>query len=176
MARVGVIRTDVGKVHLTDLEPVSQWAPSVEPMGQERAIAYPDPSVASNSHQSVEEILAADSNGLTAVEVVATAPLVIARALPPGGSINVAASNLNFDYSGVDAAAFDFAGANMDAGTVIAVADELAPSIVETGTFLLSFDHGVVAGYLDSAYSYSGSAGAAIDVVDDDGSTAFTLP
>jgi len=176
MARIGVIRTDVAQVHVSDLEPVSQWAPSVEPLGQERAIARPVPGTASNSHQSVEEILAADSNGLTAAEITATAPLIIARGLPSGGPINVSKTNLDFDYSGIDAAAFDFAGANMDADTATALAEELAPSFVETGVFLLSFDHGVIHGYRDSGFEYGGTAGAAVGVVDDDGSTAFSLP
>lgn len=176
MARIGVIRTDVDKVHLTDLEPVSQWAPSVEPLGQERAVARPVPDVSCNSGQCIETILAADSNSLTAAQITATAPLIIARALPAGGPVDVTDTNLNFDYSGVDAAAFDFNGSNMDAGTATALADELAPSFVETGVFCLSFDHGVIAGYLDSNYEVGGTTGSAVGVIDDDGSTTFTLP
>jgi hypothetical protein len=176
MARIGVIRSDVGKLNIHDLEPVSQWAPSVQPRGQERLVARPDPKVGTNTYYSVETILDADSHNLTSAQIVATAPLIIARGLPLGGSINVTKSNLDFDYSGVDAAAYNFAGNNMDTNTYNALIAELAPSFVETGVFLLSFDHGSIAGYKRSTFSARSSTGAAIGVVDSDGTTPFTLP
>ena len=176
MARLGVIRSDVGSLFVADLEPVSQWAPSVEPLGQERYIARPNPTVATNSTKSVATILAADTAGLTEVQIAATAPLIIARGLPLGGAINVTKTNLDFDYSGIDANAFNFAGTPMNAGTATALMAELAPSFVETGVFMLSFDHGTVAGMKSASFTYKGSAGAAIGVVQDDGVTAYTLP
>ena len=64
----------------------------------------------------------------------------------------------------------------MNAGTVIKVAEEVAPTLIETGLFMLSFDHGVIGGLMNPAFSYLGVTAAALDAVADDGSTPYTLP
>jgi hypothetical protein len=176
MARIGVVRSDVGGLDMHDLEPVAQWAPSIEPRGQERKIHRPNPLVATNTVKSVAAALALDSHSLTAAQIAATAPLIVARALPLGGAVNVAKTNLDFNYSGLVGAAFDFATHPMDAGTAVYIQDECAPSFVETGVFLLSFDHGTISKFKSASYAAYGSVGAAIKVVDVDGSTPFVLP
>jgi hypothetical protein len=175
MARIAVVRTDVGSIMMADLEPVSQWAVSVEPKGQERNIRRPDPATASNSIYSTVAILLKDSNALTAAQAAATAPLLIARGIPTTGAVVMTAANLNFNYHGVNSAAFDFASHNMDTATYNLLMDELCPGFVETGVFQLSFDHGVIAGFRKATYTAKGVTGAAIQVVADDGTTAYHI-
>jgi hypothetical protein len=173
MARIGVIRTDVGAVFLTDIETVSQWAASLEPRGQERRVYRPNPEVATNTFYSIVDILLADALNLTAAEAAAAAPLLILRALPTTGTINVSQANIEFDYSGIDAAAGDLSG-GIEATTYQNLVDELAPNFVETGVFLTSFNSGVISKYADATFSVEGVAGAAIEVVSsDDGVTPF---
>lgn len=63
---------------------------------------------------------------------------------------------------------------------VTAVQDLVAPSLVETGPALLSFAYGVISKLRSSSFQPGGArvglpAGVAVAVLDNDGSTAFTL-
>jgi len=66
------------------------------------------------------------------------------------------------------------------ANLVDAVADLVAPRLVETGPVLLSFTYGILSKLTDSTFQPGGArvglpAGVAAAVVEDDGSTPFTL-
>ncbi len=69
--RVGVIRGDVGSLHLEDLETVSQYNPPTEPRGQDRIVSRPDTTVVGAAVAVIPAGLAGT------VDLVAGAPIVI---------------------------------------------------------------------------------------------------
>jgi hypothetical protein len=97
-----------------------------------------------------------------------------AAVYPTGTTINVA--------SGTITALSTFASMQAAAQTslVTAVQDAVAPSLVETGPVLLSFAYGILSKLRSTAFQPGGAriglpAGVAAAIVQNDGSTAYTL-
>lgn len=97
-----------------------------------------------------------------------------AAVYPTGTTINVASATITAlsTFADMQAAA--------QTALVAAVADAVAPSLVETGPVLLSFAYGQLSKLRSSSFQPGGAriglpAGVAVAIVDDDGSTPFTL-
>ncbi len=151
--RVAVIRGDLpGPLFIADLEPTSQVNPSLE-HGQTRYLSRPSAT--------------AIAAYLTAQSLVAVAATLILTTVPVGGPVDVSPTTIK--------AVGSLSGATDD--QVTALQDLLAPQFVETSVALASFDEGNLAGFAASSFNPDPNrfnAGAAIVVVEDDGSTLFT--
>ena len=156
--RVGVIRGDLpGPIFLADLEPTSETNFTIDPPGQTRYVARPN--------------LAKITAYLAAQSLSASASALITATVPVGGPVNVASATIK--------AVSGLSGATN--AQVAALQDLLAPHFVETDVAIKSFAIGNLSGYLKSTYSPDPNRmpalaqGAAIGVVQDDGSTAFSF-
>lgn len=150
--RVGVIRGDLsGPIFLSDLEPTSQVNPTQD-HGQTRYITRP--SVAAITAYLASQSLAASASGL------------ITATVPVGGPVNVAAATIR--------AVAGLGGATDD--QVTALQDLLAPRIIETLVAKASWEKGCIHGFRVAGFTPDPNrfaTGAAIGVVEDDGSTPF---
>lgn len=155
--RVGVIRGDLpGPLFIADLEPTSQSNFPVEPPGQTRYLSRP-------SATKIQAYL--DAQGLVSV-----ATTLITATVPVGGPLNVASATIK---------AVAGLGAATD-GQVTALQDLLAPRFIETDVVLKSYQVGMLADWRSANFNPDPnrlpalSNSAAIAIVQDDGSTAFS--
>ena len=157
--RVGVIRGDISKaLFIADVESKSQSNASTEsPRGNARYVGRPNAT-------NIQAYL--DKQGL--VTVAAT---LITATVPVGGPVNVASATIT-GVAGLGAAT---------ATQVAAIQELLAPQFVETDTVKKSFLFGNLAGYRAATFNPDPRRdpalvnGAAISIVQDDGSTPFVL-
>jgi hypothetical protein len=102
---------------------------------------------------------------------IPSAASIITDTLPVGGPLDVSETNLR---SNVGFGASD--------PQLSAFADSIAPRLIETDAAIKSFQVGMISGFRSSSYNPDPSRlpaltpGAAISVVQDDGSTPFTAP
>lgn len=109
--------------------------------------------------------------GLSGTFTFPTPAAVITAMSPPGGSLNMsaAAQLTNFGAGGTDEQRDTLIGS-------------IAPHFIETDAFVKSFQIGMISGYRSATYNPDPSRvpaltlGAAINVVQDDGTTAFAAP
>lgn len=165
--RVGVIRTDLSAPILAaDLEQVSRRNDSVDAPGQVRYLSYP-------TDDALQKAM--DDNGATGVTVAALRAAVYDSAT----TFDVSSSTILAlgAWAGLDA--------DVQASLVADIADTVAPQFAETDVAIESFLLGNLAGYRSATFNpdprnSAVSAGAAIYVTEDDGSTNFatanTLP
>lgn len=157
--RVAVIRGDLSKaLFIADLEPKSQADASVEsPKGNARYVSRPNAT-------TIQKYLDAQA-------LVATASTLITATVPVGGPVDVSSATIK-GVSGLSGAT--------DA-QVLALQDLLAPQFVETDAAKKSFLAGNLAGFRSSGFNPDPrrepplTPGAAIAVVQDDGSTPFAF-
>lgn len=153
---VAVIRGDLaGPLFLADLEPKSTSNPTTEPhAGQARYLSRPDEA-------KIAAYLASQS-------LAASASALITATVPVGGPVNVSSATI----TGV-------AGLGGASGSqVAAIQALLAAKIVETDVAKKSWLSGVLAGLRSSSFNPDRnrySNGAAVVVLQDDGSSAFTV-
>lgn len=157
--RVGIIRGDLpGPLFMADLEPTSQTNFPTEPVGQTRYIGRPDVT-------RIQEYL--DGEGLAT-----DAATLIMATLPVGGPLDVSPATIK-GVAGLGAATDE---------QVTALQNLIAPQFVETDVAIKSFLVGNLSKFLSSSYVPDPSrmpamtAGAAIEIVADDGVTPFTSP
>lgn len=99
------------------------------------------------------------------------APTVIAALLPVGGPLDVS-----------DATVDATVGEGLTQAERDALADTIAPQFVETDVAIKSFQVGMISGFVSATWNPDPNRlppiadGAAIEVVEDDGVTAFTAP
>jgi len=157
--RVAVIRGDISKaLFIADVEAKSQSNASTEaPRGNARYVGRPNAT-------NIQAYL--DAQGLAAV-----AATLITATVPVGGPVDVSSATI----TGV-------AGLGGATGTQVAALQELlAPQFVETDAVKKSFLYGNLAGYRSANFnpdprrSPALSNGAAIALVQDDGSTPYTV-
>ncbi len=115
--------------------------------------------------------------GLTAgARTMASASAIITAANPVNGTLNVSATTLNGVGTGTNTNALGLIPSSR--GTVTAVADAIAPRITETSIAVDSWLVGMISKYRNAAFNPDSRRGlpngAAIAVVQDDGSTTFT--
>lgn len=115
--------------------------------------------------------------GFTAgARTMATAAAIITATNPVGGALNVATATINAVGTGTNTNALGLIPSSR--GTVTAVADAIAPRITETSQAVDSWISGMIYQYRSASYNPDprrGLAnGAAIAIVQDDGSTAFS--
>jgi len=114
-----------------------------------------------------------------AVRTMPSAATFITALNPVGGSLDVSTTTINAVGSGTNANALSLIPSTR--GTQEALADAIAPQLVETPTVLDSFLTGQISELLNSNFNPDPrrvpalSNGAAVSVVTDDGSTTFTL-
>jgi hypothetical protein len=110
------------------------------------------------------------------VREMPSATTIITGCNPVGGTLNVSVTKINTLGSGTSSTAFAFIPSAR--GTHEALADAIAPQFIETKVVEDSFLVGYVAGLRSSSYNPDPrqglTAGAAIQVVQDDGSSAMT--
>lgn len=120
--------------------------------------------------------------GFGASSVTRTMPAASAfiTALNPAlGTLNVSNTAINAVGATTNANALNLIPTSR--GTQTAIADAIAPKFTETSVVLDSFLYGTIAGYRSASFNPDSrrvpaiSNGAAIAIVADDGSTAFTL-
>lgn len=120
--------------------------------------------------------------GLGASSVTRTMPTAatfITALNPVGGTLNVSTTTMNAVGATTNSNALSLIPTSR--GTHTALAEEIAPKFAETAAVLESFLVGHIAGYRNAAFNPDKRRvpalpnGAAIAVVADDGSTAFTL-
>ncbi len=117
-----------------------------------------------------------------AIRTMAPAADFITDCLPVGGPLDVSAATIIAVGSGTNTNALTLIPTTR--GTIAAIAQALAPQLVETPAVLDSFLVGNIADLLSASYTPDSrrvpalSTGPAVEVVEDDGSTAFvaTLP
>lgn len=152
--RVAVIRGDLpGPLFIADLESTSQENPSLE-SGQTRYLARPNVT-------KIAAYLAAQS-------LAASASALVLATVPVGGPVDVSSATIK-GVAGL--------GAATDA-QVTAIQDLLAPKFVETTAANGSWTHGNLKRLRDASFTPDPnrfSTGAAIAVVEDDGSTLYTV-
>jgi len=156
---VAVIRGDLSKpVFIADTEPKSQSNSSTEsPLGQNRYISRPDP---------IKIQLYLDGQSL-----VATASALITATVPVGGPVDISPATIK--------AVGSLSGASNS--QVAALQSLLAAKFVETDVVKKSYLYGNLAGYRSASFNPDPrrvpalSNGAAIALVQDDGSTPFTV-
>jgi hypothetical protein len=108
-----------------------------------------------------------------------TAAAFITACLPVGGPLDVSSTTVNGVGSSTSANALSLIPSTR--GTVTGIADAMAPQFIETPVALDSFLTGNMSEFLSANYNPDSRRvpalpnGAAIDVVEDDGSTAFAL-
>ena len=96
---------------------------------------------------------------------------VVAAMLPVGGPLDVSAGTMDTTV-----------GEGLTVAEQSALADTMAPSFIETDTAIKSFQVGMISGFASATWNPDVNRlpaiadGAAIEVVEDDGSTAFTAP
>jgi hypothetical protein len=145
---------DDAQVLLADLENTSQESYEFRD-GQERYFA----------REGLEE--AVDAWRLTNSIAAVTSAAIIAATVPVGGPVDVSIATLNGIHASILALG---AAAKED------LQDILAPHFYETEIFQLSFRSGKLAFYANPSFAYGGVAGAALEVVEDDGVTAYHVP
>jgi len=159
--RVGIVRNDIGSVYLADLRPNNQRSFTQSSPGQARVIRKPTDAELAQAM--------VDGGGGTAVTVSA----LKAAVYPTATTIDVSSATI-IGLSGTWGALT----APEQAILVAAIADQVAPELVETGYAQLSFYSGVMKELRDAAFQPGGTrvglpAGQAIAVVENDGSTPF---
>lgn len=156
MARIGMVRDDLdaAQVLLADLENKSGESYEFRE-GQERYYQRGDLEEAVDAWRLV--------NGITAV----TSATIIAATVPVGGPVDVSIATID---------AIDASIAGLGLPAKVDLQDILAPFFDETEIFQQSFREGTLAFFADPAFSYGGVAGAALEVVEDDGTTAYHVP
>lgn len=155
--RVAVIRGDLpGPIFLADLEPVANANFPVDPVGQTRYISRPN----------VTKIAAY----LSAQSLAASASGLITATVPVGGPVDVSSATIK-GVAGLGGATN---------AQVAALQDLLAPYFSETDVVIKSYQIGNLADLRSANFNPDStrlpalSNGAAIAVVQDDGSTAFS--
>lgn len=112
------------------------------------------------------------------VRTMVPAATLITDTLPVGGPLD--ASGATIEASGAATAASSLAPIPVARGTTEAVADAIAPQFFETAVFIESFQVGTISGFASASFNPDSrrvpplADGAACEVVEDDGSTAFT--
>jgi len=159
MARVTVIRNDIPRVYVNDLENRSQRNRPYQTEGQTQYLGGFATALDNGRIEALTDFLL---TGIAAGAATESAATVLAATV---------------DSSDVSTATIQstIASRVLTAGELATCQDLLSTRFVETGPFLLSFDRGVLAGLLDSNFTYLGTTGAAIEVFEDDGSTGFSL-
>jgi len=268
--RVGIVRTDINRVYLSDVENRSQRNFSSEPAGQSRYFHKPtdaellaalnskafltirgsdvaatvDTTVANgtklnvwtNSTATFTQVLVTSGVAVTKTQLVTdlnagftaaglglvarisgtnqitidttaagpNAYVEVSAALPSAGAFHTVVGLAAAATSGLSVAAlkaavyptaitinvstatiaalstFTLLAAAAQAALVDAIADTVAPKLVETGPVLLSFVYGVMSKLRSAAFQPGGSriglpAGVAVAIVQNDGSTVFTV-
>lgn len=121
--------------------------------------------------------------GFGAASVTRTMPpstSYITACLPVGGPLDVRTATLNGVGAGTASTALAFIPASK--GTQAAVAEAIAPRIIETAVAIKSFQVGAIASFRSANFNPDSRripalpSGAAITVVQDDGFTAFVAP
>lgn len=155
MARIAMVRDDLdpAQVQLADLENKSQESYEFRE-GQERYFERP-------TEEPVDAWRLA--NSITAV----TAATIITATVPVGGSLDVSIATIDAIHGSIAALLLP---AKVD------LQDILAPFFDETEVFQQSFREGKLAFFVDPAFTYGGVSGAALEVVEDDGDTAYHVP
>ena len=155
MARIGMVRNDLddAQILLKDVENTSQQNYEFRE-GQERYYAYV-------TEEAVDAWRLA--NGIGAVD----AATIIAATVPVGGPVDVSIATIDGIHGSIAALGL---AAKQDLQEI------LAPFFEETEVFQQSFREGTLAFFIDPAFEYGGVAGEALQVVEDDGVTAYHVP
>lgn len=155
MARIGMVRDDLdaAQILLNDLENKAQESYEFRE-GQERYFEY-----------AKEEDVDAWrlENSITAV----TSAAIIAALVPVGGPVDVSIATIDGLHGSIAALGAD---AKEDLQNI------LAPYFDETEVFQQSFREGSLAFFSGSGFTYDGVTGAALEVVEDDGTTPYHVP
>ncbi len=159
--RIAIVRSDIGRFLLDDVENSSQRCFSSQPVGQSRYFTKPTDA------QLTALLVGA---GVSASNLAA----LKAAAYPTSTTVDVSAATLGA-VTGIVGL-----GAGPKAILVAKIADLIAPSIVETGPALLSFVYGKLSKLRSASFRPGGDrgivvAGIAAAIVTDAGGTAFTL-
>lgn len=161
--RVGVVRSDISKVYLADVENRSQRCFSSEPYGQSRYFHKP---------LNAELIAIESKYGISQV----TLPVATLKAAiyPTPTTIDVSSATIQA-LAGIVALA-----APQKAAITAEIQDLVAPKLVETGPVLLSFVYGNLSKLRSGSFQPGGSrvglpAGIGVAVVANDGVTPFTV-
>jgi hypothetical protein len=155
--RIGVIRDDLSAPILAaDLEQVSRRNDSVDAPGQVRYLSYPTDAALQQ---------AMDDNGATGITVA-----VLRAAVYP--------TPTTFDVSEATISALGWVANPDPAATAAAIADVVAPQFAETDVAIESFLVGNISGFRSASFNPDPrnpavSAGAAVYVTEDDGTTDF---
>lgn len=161
--RVAIVRSDLSKIYLDDVENSSQRNFSSETSGQSRYFHKP-------TDAQLQAVLT--SYGIaTGTLSVAT---LKAAVYPSATTVNVADATIN-TLAGISALA-----SGPKAAITLALQDLIAPKLVETGPVLLSFVKGKLSKLASASFRPGGArgivpAGIAAAIVANDGSTAFTV-
>lgn len=161
--RVAIVRSDISKVYLDDVENSSQRNFSSETAGQSRYFKKP-------TDAQLTAVLA--KYGITSGTLsVAT---LKAAVYPSATTVNVAPATIQA-LAGITAL-----GATPKAAITLELQDLIAPKLVETGPVLLSFVKGKLSKLTSATFRPGGAraivpAGVAAAVVQNDGSTAFVI-
>ena len=159
--RIAIVRSDISKVYLDDVENSSQRNFSSETSGQSRYFHKP-------TDLQISAVLTAFGVATSNTAAVKTA------AYPTSTTVDVSAATLGA-VSGVTALA-----TGPKAACVAALADLIAPKLVETGPVLLSFVKGKLSKLASASFRPGGArgivpAGAAAAIVQNDGSTQYVI-
>lgn len=161
--RIGIVRTDIGRIYLDDVENTSQRDFSSEPAGQSRYFKHP-------TDAQLQAILT--SFGIAPATLsVATLKLTL---YPTATTLNVTAASLGA-LAGITGLA-----SGPKSACCLAIADLAAPKLVETGMALLSFHAGKLSKMTSSTFRPGGTrgglpAGVAAAIYVDDGTSVFSL-
>ena len=161
--RVAIVRSDIGKIYLADVENTSQRNFSSESSGQSRYLAKP-------TDAALIAVLTKYGMALT-TRSLATRKAAI---YPTASTVDVSSATVGA-LAGITALAAD-----LKAACVADFQNLVAPRFVETGMVLLSFVYGKLAKLRSATFQPGGSriglpAAVGAAIVKDDGSTAFTL-
>lgn len=159
MARVTVVRSDIPRVYVNDLENRSQRNAPYEAAGQTQYLGSIAQGLDNGRYEALQDFLL---NGIAAGAASETVADLLAGTVD---SSDVSTGTIQSTIS----------SRTLTAAELETCQDLLSARFVETGPFLLSFDRGVLEGLLDANFEYLGTAGAAIEVFEDDGSTPFAL-
>ena len=159
--RVAVVRSDIKTFYLDDVENSSQRNFSSEPKGQSRYFHKPTDAELTKALTDA----GVSSSNLGALKTAA---------YPTATTVDVSSATLSA-VSGISSL-----GSGPKAALVAVLQDMIAPSLVETGPVMLSFAYGKiskmrVAGYQPGGARIGLPAGIAVAVVENDGSTPFSL-
>lgn len=151
--RVGVIRNDLpSPILLADLEQVSRQNAPVDAPGQVRYLSYP-------TDAALQQVM--DDAGATGITVSA-----LRAAVYTGGSIDVS-------FATIDGLAWG--GAPDTTALTAAIADIVAPQFAETDVAIESFLYGMISKAAGASFNPGiGALGAAVVVLEDDGTTDFS--